>query len=905
MSSTLTKFALLALSTGALVEGQFSGWIKDQRNTTLCRWPSLRASAIQDAVYLDGGRIFWVPGMSDGHYELPQSDNNPLALAYKLNFSRPFDTSTGFNYTNLLEPMPKVGSGNAGTNVAPNYADGAMLANDHEFFLYGGTSQNIPIYRPQAGNEIVGYRLSQYTTAAVPGQFFPGGFFGLLPDTVTRYITFGGGASAPSENKAWYFSGMRSASGGPIFSSFSNKTIAPTNTSQTLITLDMGQQNFETWSNTTVPNKITARANPEVVWVPVGPQGILAVLGGVTFPDYATAAGVSEDAGQSMLDSPKFMEEISIYDVASGSWYKQTTTGDIPGQLAQGCTVVATAQDASSFNIYWYGGYPALKSNQGFEDGVWVLSLPSFIWTKVNNGTIPHARIGHKCVRPYPDQMMSIGGIAQSSGSVVGCLEGVVQVFNLTSAEWLSSYNPSVYMSNYSIPDKVVQAIGGTPAGGATQKTPRGGWDEEDLGGIFAKAYDRNKITTYFPYASDTSEPPPRTDLDVGSGGLPSWVAPVLGVVLGLVFLSALVVAILLYRRRKLLKRNGGTTTVSTADENGGRILSWIRGQHSEKAPTVMTEDTTLHLNDLDSKIAPMVGSHATGPSTVATYEAPNNILYEMDDTSRPPELSDTGLTPVDIINKHTHFAKRPEHRRHQSGSWQSGTVSQEHARSVSPNYASGSERPDSPSIGNPISSPSSGSLAVAGPGASASGVHSSAASMTAPAAAGLPPLMDNHHQQASSTAPPPPRNAVISGISLLSEQDRTHLRHLSASSVSSATATLPNSAGLVNGFQQHQDHDEQYQQVGPAEVAGDYPPPVSPSAMGTLDLRGAGMGTLLSPTPPISPPTAEEREGMDYLTSQPVRSAAGGDQRRSVFHEDTDEFGQQQQQQQHQPRQP
>lgn len=643
------------------------------------------------------------------------------------------------------------------------------------------------------------------------------------------------------------------------------------------------------------------------------------------------------------------MEEISIYDVASGNWYKQVTTGDIPGPLAQGCTVLGTAEDASSFNIYWYGGYPALKANTDFEDAVWVLSLPSFIWTKIADGSTVHARVSHKCVRPYPDQMMVIGGIAQSAGGVVKCLDGAIQVFNMTSAEWMKSYDPAVYMDKYAIPAKVVNAIGGTPAGGATQTKPKGDWDEADLGSIFAKPYNRSKIETYFPYASTKTDTPVRTDLPTpSSGGLPSWVAPVLGVVLGLVFLSALVVGILLFRRRKFLRRNGGTDTITTADDNGGRILSWIRGQHgSEKAATVMSDETTLHLNDLDSKIAPVVKSHPTGPSTVATYEAPNNTFYEMPgkstscaqksqtrvtadayasitDSSRPLELSDTGLSPVEVINKHTHFGQRPSNTRHQSGSWQSGAMSQEQARSVSPNFASGSERPDSHSLGNPISSPSSGSLAIAGAG----GVHSSAASMTAPAASGLPPNMGNshqgyyqqqqqnqsHHQELEAQVPvqqqqqrttSPPRNAVISGVSLLSEQDRKNLRHLSAASVSSATATLPNSAGLGNGFHQHQDHDYQYQHhqhhpstsTTAADVHGDYPPPVSP---GTLDTRNMEIGNvLLSPGPPISPPTAEEREGMDYLTAQPVRQQPPPPQqqhtehRRSVFYENTEDLGQ------------
>lgn len=196
--------------------------------------------------------------------------------------------------------MPKAGSGNGGVNVAPNYQDGAMLANDHEFYLYGGTSANIPIYKTQDATDVIGYRLTQYSDAEVPPQFNPAVIFGELTDGVTRYVTYGGGANAPSENKAWYFGGMRAPSAGPIFTGSSNKTVTATESSQFLITLDMKTQFYEKWSNTSIPSKIAIRANPEVVWVPVGEQGILAVLGGVVYPSYANTSAISSNEGQNV-----------------------------------------------------------------------------------------------------------------------------------------------------------------------------------------------------------------------------------------------------------------------------------------------------------------------------------------------------------------------------------------------------------------------------------------------------------------------------------------------------------------------------------------------------------------------------------------------------------------------------
>lgn len=109
-----------------------------------------------------------------------------------------------------------------------------------------------------------------------------------LPDNITRYVAYGGAVNAPSENKAWYFSGMTSRSRGPIyFNTYPNGSDKAQVISNSLISLDMSVQYEEEWTNTTLPANVSGRANPELVWVPVGKQGILVVLGGVVYPEWA------------------------------------------------------------------------------------------------------------------------------------------------------------------------------------------------------------------------------------------------------------------------------------------------------------------------------------------------------------------------------------------------------------------------------------------------------------------------------------------------------------------------------------------------------------------------------------------------------------------------------------------
>lgn len=513
---------------------------------------------------------------------------------YTLNFSVAFDIKQ--NITAILGTIPKTGgNGGAANNLAPNYYDGAMLGNDAEWFLYGGVLRRTAAFVSPHADDVTSYQAYQY---GVQKDSFRPGFLNVrLPDDLDRYLAYGGAANAPSENKAWYFSGMHTPVWGDIFPPSLNKSTTASEVSNTFITLDMETQQQEKWTNVTLPPKIHGRANPELVWVPIGAQGILVALGGVLYPEFLTSAHQSENAAASKKDSPVFMSTIDIYDVASGDWYQQDTSGG-PGALTRGCAVVAPAQDSSSFNIYYYGGYDGLNLKEDFNDDVWVLSLPSFTWTKVATGTAGHGRAGQKCFMPYPDQMMIIGGSSAMPGGSPTCLkDGVIQIFNLTSAEWMTRYDPADW-GEYGVPEAVRRKIGGSATGGATLTTPSpAGWGATGLSKVFETPYPATKLTTYYPYASAGPNNNTNPDFvpDEGKSSTPAYLAPVLGSVLGAVFLALIGVGVLLWRKRRLLKLRG-TSETGTEDSKGNRIISWIRGQPAEhKAPpTVTTEETPM-----------------------------------------------------------------------------------------------------------------------------------------------------------------------------------------------------------------------------------------------------------------------------------------------------------------------
>jgi Kelch motif len=140
------------------------------------------------------------------------------------------------------------------------------------------------------------------------------------------------------------------------------------------------------------------------------------------------------------------------------SRFTQNTTGDIPPQLTLFCSVVAAAADGSSYNIYIYGGYDGNASDTPSND-VYILSVPSFTWTQGFAGNSTQGRIGHKCVKVYPDQMFIIGGVYQ--GGPEQCLQGgFIQIFNLNTLQFQDSYSPIVW-HEYQVPSLVTAQIGG------------------------------------------------------------------------------------------------------------------------------------------------------------------------------------------------------------------------------------------------------------------------------------------------------------------------------------------------------------------------------------------------------------------------------------------------------------
>jgi len=447
-------------------------------------------------------------------------------------------------------------------------------------------------------------------------------------------VTNGAGVTAASENLGFYFSGMRASDWGPIDY---NTHFADT-PANTLIEIDMSTMRSERWTNNTLPSTIPPRANAELVWIPVSTQGVLVAIGGVYPPEEIWPYGLnSSQTSESKSQSPDFMTSLPIYDIASQTWYMQNTSGTPPGQLTEFCSVVAAANDSSLFNVYIYGGYDGLNANDEPSDDVWILSIPSFTWIKAYSGAASHGRSAHRCVAPYPDQMFVIGGVHQSQAT---CIDGIIQVFNLNTLQFQDNYTPSTW-STYKVPGIVTAIVGGNAQGGSTKTAA---WSDPNLRDLFQTKYSQ-QVIQYYPYpvnTTSTTSPYP-SPTPVPSSGTKKWVAPVVGVICGLIGLTLIILAILLFRRRKLLQRNSMDGS-STSGHNTNRIIRWVNGMPNAPEPKGDPSVTSAEAEE-------------TNVSSPLTGELGGRQRYEMSAVEAPPK------PPVELATPY-HFEEHPAYPR-------------------------------------------------------------------------------------------------------------------------------------------------------------------------------------------------------------------------------------------------
>ncbi|KAK3390762.1 hypothetical protein B0H63DRAFT_557672 [Podospora didyma] len=369
------------------------------------------------------------------------------------------------------------------------------LWNDYNnLYLYGGAFSDNPFIEP-APVSTWKYSISSkswtefQTPKTLAGNNSDGG------DRWVQRAAEGAGLSVPELGLSWYFGGHLDEHTTPGWSNQIPRVYLKsllefthpgyTNSGVATLAGKTGAGEGGVYRNITegvlqTDSGFSERADGVLVFVPGwGDLGVLIGLGG------GTAAEFVND-----------LSTLDVYDIASSQWYHQKTSGTPPSVRVNPCAVVASAPDASSFQIYLYGGQnlQPYKEQIQYSD-MYILSIPSFIWIKVDqslSSNQPRGRAGHTC-NLRDGQIIVVGGY---TGENTPCESPGVWVFNASSLQWESKFTAlnhpaDLFPENsvlagswgYNVPNAVASVIGGDSEGHATATTPAAG---PATGGPFA-----------------------------------------------------------------------------------------------------------------------------------------------------------------------------------------------------------------------------------------------------------------------------------------------------------------------------------------------------------------------------------------------------------------------------------
>jgi len=288
---------------------------------------------------------------------------------------------------------------------------------------------------------------------------------------------------------------------------------------------------------------------------PLGSGGVLVAFGGITNIPGKPMALDDPDLADPEMHS--VLGNVSVYDIGTQTWHQQTATGDVPPWRYVGCSVVVSAPDRSSYSVYIFGGWG--NTLAGSDGNVYVLSIPSFRWIRVNSDSNRRAR--HQCNLIGKNTMLIVGGV-QSNGEglqptdATGCdtdpmfVQGL-GMFSLNKHTWATKYDPLEGAAMYRIHPSISQVIGGNENGSARVQTPVGGFSQRALGTLLGANQDSNTTTSNSTNSTNAGHADVSNGRKRFNGGIIAGVAVAVLACFVLLFVLVLCLAKRRHRRRK------------------------------------------------------------------------------------------------------------------------------------------------------------------------------------------------------------------------------------------------------------------------------------------------------------------------------------------------------------------
>lgn len=242
---------------------------------------------------------------------------------------------------------------------------------------------------------------------------------------------------------------------------------------------------------------------------------------GLSWIDPDGESGNQEEGTYVSLDS------IPMYDIDQDVWFEQKTTwfkDELPASRTRFCAALFQDKDAGTWDLWIHGGQQVGDNqNEGVEE-IYVLSMPSFMWTKVET-TLPQTNLirSHTC-HAVGGQLLIFGGwptgLDQTNAT---CDPEYIKVLDIgeESSNWSGMYKKA---STYRTPNPIKNVVSG-------RKTPLDDFANKKLQEDF---------------------------LASTGGGEKSKTPVIVGTVLGALFFVALVVFALFLWRRWRARRGRG-----------------------------------------------------------------------------------------------------------------------------------------------------------------------------------------------------------------------------------------------------------------------------------------------------------------------------------------------------------
>ena len=161
------------------------------------------------------------------------------------------------------------------------------------------------------------------------------------------------------------------------------------------------------------------------------------------------------------------MHIVHVFDIATKAWFAQPTTaqdGFYPSTRNSFCSVVGSAEDNSSHNIYIYAGW-GFDDVEGVINDIYILTLPAFHWVKVypidKSDTNSRYTSDHECQKLYEKHMVVYGGITDKTcDNAEGSKKFQrMMIYDMSSLKWTTTVE--LENQKYLVPEVLYKILGG------------------------------------------------------------------------------------------------------------------------------------------------------------------------------------------------------------------------------------------------------------------------------------------------------------------------------------------------------------------------------------------------------------------------------------------------------------